>query len=404
MRRKPRIVHLIETLGYGGAERLLSANLAHLDRNRYDHIVVYLFEPDPLRGEIESLGVPCVGLRLENRRKWLLALRTLRAQLGTLEPDLIHTHLVRTDIYGRIVGCSLGIPVVCTIHESPYYPEVYVDNPTLSRTKYSIMRLADRWTARTVERFVVVSQFSATAARTYLGIPQERMRLIYNALDPDRIAPAPAAQEQALREQLGIAVDDRVILHVGRMAPQKGHRYLLQAFARVLRAQPAARLVLRGDGPLSGPLRELAATLGIAPRVTFAPPVEQTSWLLGLSEVFAFPSMHEGFGIALLEAMAMSKPAVASAIAPITELLEHGREGLLVPPRDPDGLADALLALLRDTGRAREMGERARQTVLEKFDIRKNALTLQSLYAELLERAAPSHAVAGEVTPSPEKS
>lgn len=382
MTNRFRIVHLIETLGYGGAERLLATNLAHLDREAFEHIVVHLFEPDSLRTEIEALGVTCIGLRLPNRRNWMAGLRSLRRQLKASKPDLLHTHLVRADIYGRLAGRSLGIPVMCTIHESPYYPEVYFDNPGLNRRKYALMRRIDAWTARWfVDEFVIVSQFSGHAAHEYLGISEDRMRLIYNSLDVERVQPASAAVESQLRQQLAIRPGERVIVHVGRMAPQKGHRYLLEAFRSVLSVHPGVRLVLRGDGPLRESMIVLADDLGIASQVTFAPPVTHASWLIGLGDVFAFPSLHEGFGIAMLEAMAMSKPCVASALPPIMEIVDDGRSGLLVPPRDSRALARALIALLDDPERARAMGQHARQAVLDRFDVRKNALALQALYA-----------------------
>lgn len=398
MTRRFRVVHLIETLGYGGAERLLCTNLAHLDRERFEHVVIYLSEPDPLRREIESLGVRCIRIGFRHRGQWPLVLWRLRRQLAAVAPDLLHTHLIRTDICGRVVARTLGIPVVCTIHESPYYPEVYIDNPGLNRAKYALMKQLDGWTARRyVDEFIVVSRFSGSAAQKYLRVPPERLRLIYNALDPDRIEAAPIDRQGALRQELGIAAGERVITHVGRMAPQKGHRYLLHAFARVLASYPNTRLVLRGDGPLEPALHGLAAELDIDSRVTFARPIPHSSWLVGLGDVFVFPSLYEGFGIALLEAMAMGIPAVASDIAPLRELVEDERSGLLVPPRDPDAIATALMALLGNPDRARSMGVRAREIVREKFDIRRNAAALQSMYAARLSSASGAAVSAAEI-------
>jgi glycosyltransferase involved in cell wall biosynthesis len=383
MPRKFRIVHLIETLGYGGAERLLCTNLTYLDRDSFDHVVVYLFDTAPLQREIEALGVRCIGLQLRNHRNWPLALWMLRRQLKALAPDLLHTNLVRADIYGRIVGRSLGIPVICTIHESPYYPEVYIDNPGLNHAKYSVMKFIDALTANLcVDKFVVVSRFSGYAAEKYLGIAPSRMQLIYNSLNPELINRAPAEFELTLRQQLGITPGERVIVHVGRLAPQKGHRYLLLAFQKILAVHSNVRLVLRGDGPLHETLRDFSAELGIEAQVTFAKPVPQAGWLLGLSDVFVFPSLHEGLGIALLEAMAMGRPCVASDVGPIPEVVEHGRSGLLVRPGDPDALAEALVTLLQQPELSRRMGERGRQIVREKFDIRQNVRALQALYSE----------------------
>ena len=393
MGSKVKVVHLIESLVRGGAERLLCTNLAHLDRSRFDNVVVYLFKPDLLRAEIEALSIPCIGLDLKGPWDWHGCLWKLRQQLKALAPDLIHTNLVKADIYGRIVGRSLGIPVISTIHESPYYPEVFLDNPDLNRVKYSLIKLVDRLTAQhCVKTFVVVSNFSGNAAREYLGVSPSRTWLIYNSLDLEQFESVPADNVEALRLKLGISPEEKVLVNVGRLAPQKGQRYLLMALRMVLTKDPNVRLVIRGDGPIREILQAMGLELGIASKVSFVDPVPKISWLLGLSDIFVFPSLHEGLGIALLEAMAMGKPCVASEVGPIPEVVEHGRSGLLVRPRDPDDLARAILALLDQEDLRREMGERGRQIVKEKFDIRQNVRALEKVYIEGL---SPARALAG---------
>lgn len=393
MGSKVRIVHLIESLERGGAERLLCTNLAHLHRSRFDSVVVHLFRPDRLRAEIDSLGIPCIGLELKSPWDLHGCLWKLRQQFKALAPDLIHTHLVKADIYGRIVGRSLGIPVISTIHESPYYPEVYQDNPDLNRVKYSLIKLVDRLTAQhCVKTFVVVSNFSGKAAREYLGISPRQVRLIYNSLDPEEFEGVPSEAVQALRLKLGVSPEEKVLVNVGRLAPQKGQRYLLMALRAVLTKDPNVRLLIRGDGPIRGILQAMCLELGIASQVSFIDPVPRISWLLGLSDIFVFPSLHEGLGIALLEAMAMGKPCVASEVGPIPEVVEHGRSGLLVRPRDPDDLATAILLLLDQQDLRREMGERGRQIVKEKFDIRQNVRALEKVYIEGL---SPARALSG---------
>ena len=220
-----KVVHLIESLGRGGAERLLVSNLAPMDRASIDHVVVHMFRPDALRPEIEALGVQCIDLDLESSWSlpaWLVKLRRL---LKAIEPDLLHTNLIKADIVGRIAGRSLRIPVVSTIHESPYYPEVYIDNPGLNRAKYSLIQLVDRVTAATcVDVFVAVSEFSRDACEKYLGIPRDRVRVIYNSLDPDDFRCPLVESLDALRRELSLSGSDKILVNIARLAPQKGHR------------------------------------------------------------------------------------------------------------------------------------------------------------------------------------
>jgi len=181
---------------------------------------------------------------------------------------------------------------------------------------------------------------------------------------------------------------DATVLFVGRLRTRKAVAVLLQAFARVAEAEPAARLVVLGDGEQRRALESQHRGLGLGERVSLAgavPRSEIADWL-GRADVFCLPSTYEGFPLAILEAMAAGLPVVATRVAGVPEAVEDGASGLLVEPEDAAGLAAALLALIRDPARRRALGERGRAVLAERFAIG----DVCRRYVELFERVARS--------------
>ncbi len=181
-----------------------------------------------------------------------------------------------------------------------------------------------------------------------------------------------------------------VIGSVGRLSPEKGLKYLLQAMAVVVREEPQARLLLAGDGPERRALQRLASELGLADRIEFAGEVahEQVPAILARMDVFAMPSTWEGFGVAALEAEAMELPVVASNVHGIPDVVEDGVSGTLVPPKDVGALSGALLRLLRDGEERRRMGLAARELVASRYSWTDCTRRMEALYDELVGPAA----------------
>jgi len=170
-----------------------------------------------------------------------------------------------------------------------------------------------------------------------------------------------------VRVELGMPADVPLVGVVSRLTEQKGHAYLLDAFAEVIQALPSAHLLVVGDGELRPALERQAARLGLQDSVTFTGRRADVPRIMMALDVLAMPSLWEGFGLVLLEAMAAGKPVVASRVSAIPEIVADGETGLLVPPKDPAGLARALLILLRHPAQAREMGRRGRQRLEQQF-------------------------------------
>ena len=200
------------------------------------------------------------------------------------------------------------------------------------------------------------------------GLPDDRLRVVHSGIDLARFRAAHASPA-ALRAELGIPEGAPVIGNVAHMADHKGQRYLVASMPDVLQQRPEARALIVGDGELRGALAAQAAELGVAERVVFAGFRRDVPDLLGLMDVFCFPSHMEGLGTSILDALAMARPVVATTAGGIPEIIEDGVHGLLVPPKAPSALAHALLRMLDDPDAARRMALAGKARVESAFSV-----------------------------------
>jgi glycosyltransferase involved in cell wall biosynthesis len=211
-----------------------------------------------------------------------------------------------------------------------------------------------------------------------------RVRRVYHGLDvPDS---RDLERERArVRREIGVPDSAFLVGNVGRLAPQKGQRHLIGAMPLLLARVPDAHAVIAGGGDLEDYLRDLAAEVGVAERVHVLGPRPDVPSLMQALDAFAMPSIWEGFGIVLLEAMAAGLPIVASRVATIPEVVVDGETGLLVPAGDAGALAEALATLADDPQRAQTMGVAGRERLRRYFSIDKMVGDTELLYREVLE-------------------
>jgi glycosyltransferase involved in cell wall biosynthesis len=377
-----RLLVVITSSGVGGAELALWRILARLDRARFQPVVVSLKEPGEVASRIRALGIEVLSPGVSDETgPWgalelLLAARRLPRLLGGRRFDIVHTHLFRAHMAGRLAARRVGARAVV----NSYLSSVEGEGPLAAR--------ADRWTRGRVTRFHVLSEALASRLRERLGVPPERCAVIANGVDLAEADAALAAARPEARAQLGLQRTDVGIAYVGRLHAEKGVGALIGAFHALLQTEPTARLLLAGDGPQRRALERTVDTLRLRPFVRFLGSVPSPWPLLAGADVFALPSLWEGMPNALLEAMAAGLPVVATAVGAVPEMVADGREGLLVPPGDPAALARALLELAGSRARRAEMGRRSRARVEAAYRIEDTVAGIERLYDEVLVETA----------------
>ncbi len=262
----------------------------------------------------------------------------------------MHSHLFRADIYANLAAGGL-VPsqprLVSTRHNDDRFflnPFIGLMHYLLSARQDMIIAISDHVARFTIARGV----HDAT-----------RVRRVYHGLDSGESA-ALDSDGQRLRSELGLSSEAFLVGNVGRLAPQKGQRHLVGAMPMLVERVPRAHLAIVGGGDLEPYLRDLAREVGVSDHVHVLGPRKDVPAFMHAIDAFAMPSIWEGFGIVLLEAMAAARPIVASRVATIPEVVEDGETGLLVPPGDAVALADALAWLAGAPAEARAMGEAGR--------------------------------------------
>jgi glycosyltransferase involved in cell wall biosynthesis len=385
------VLHVIESLTRGGAERQLVDMVVRMDRSRFANTVCHLYERDDLREELEQAGVPVIGLHAGSRRDGPAVIQRLRALLRKGPYTVVHTWLYDDSVFGRIAAKLTGVPVVVgSMQNSWYEPEVQQISG-IHPAKFAALRALDAWTGKwSRSSYVASSGFVKRSMARHLGFDERRIEVVYNAVDPQGLTPSDPLRLQTLRDELHLNGCSPILICVARLLPPKGHSYLLDALPAVVRQFPGTRLLIAGRGDEEARLREQAARLGIAENVQFLGHRPDVRDLLQVSDLFVFPSLcAEGLPVAVAEAMALERPCIGWKVEPNPEIIEHERSGLLLEPRRSDELAEAICRLAADPETRRRMGESGRRIVEERFNLDRTVRQLESHYQQrLLERPA----------------
>lgn len=375
-------LHIFKITNIAGSENHLLTLLAGLRSSDFDARFLLLVEPgNPQDAFIQAAaarGIPTKQLIIRRDLDPALFLKLWR-YLRDLRPAIVHTHLIHADLHGILAAKLARVPVIVTSRHN--------DDDFRRRFPYQqinriLWRLADGGIAISdaIRRFVIEVE----------GAPPAKVRTILYGLDP---APDPAVQiadkaaaRAKLRAELDLSEDAILLGMVCRLIEQKGIPYALRAFARIADDFSDTALVLAGDGDQRAELEALAVELGIADRVFFLGWRGETAPIFAALDVFLMPSLWEGFGLVLLEAMAQAVPVVGSAVSAIPEVVVDGETGILCPPRDVDALIAALTTLLNDPELRQQMGAAGRARLEAAFNPARMVQATADFYTELLNK------------------
>ena len=381
-RRPLHVFYVIDSLAPGGSERSLAAMVPRFTAAGLSIDVAYLRERPGLHDELRSGGARLFAPHGGDGR--IEVARRLGRLIRDRGPDLVHTTLFEADLSGRLASLLARAPVVSTLAASAY-DEEHLSDPALRRWKVRLAELADASTAQAVTRFHAVASHVADDMARRLWVPRRRIDVVPRGRDPEVLGLPSAERRAHVRESLGIEATERIVLGVARHEHKKGLDVLVRAMPAVVGQTPSARLIIAGrEGTTTGQLTRLIREKEMGANVRLLGHRRDVPDLLSAADVFVLPSRSEGSPGALLEAMALGVPIVATDIAPVWELVGRGGIARLLEPGDHDGLAEAISSLLEDPAASRVMGETGRARFFEHFTIDRVAKRMIEFYERSL--------------------
>jgi glycosyltransferase involved in cell wall biosynthesis len=363
------VLYFTNSVVRGGAEEHILTLLRKLDRKIFRPLLVCPPEcAEKLRPDLPG-DVPLERLQYQWPYQIGSAFHLARI-LRDYRVGILHSHLFGSSLAASPLGRLSGVPVIV---ETPHLREAWRHG--LIKGSYVV----DRVVGKCVDHYVAVSEANARYLIEEKGLPARKVHVIHNGCDlkkydPERRVP------QGMKNSLGFAEDDPIIVALGRLEPQKGHRILLEAHARVLCEVPRARLVCVGTGALAQELRDQTRRLQIEDGVRFVGYQSNVGDWLALADVSVLPSLFEGLPLVAIESLAAQRPMVATAVDGTPEVVINERTGLTVPPENAQKLAEALVRLLRQPELRQRLARTGRQWVLEHFSHEQQIRKTQELY------------------------
>lgn len=364
------VTHILKATGIAGTENHLLALLPALDRRRFRVHAIVLedarFPVDSFVVRLIEQGIPTRRLRMRGDADPTVVPRLWRI-LRQEQPTIVHTHLIHADLHGGLAARLARTPWVVSSRHN--------DDPFRRRGAAAQLVHVNN---RLFHHFIAISEHMRDFCVKVEGIATDAVTTIPYGLNP--VAP-PAPPD--LHAEFGFGPGP-IVVTVARLIPQKGLRHLITAFAHAREVVPDANLLIVGDGTMRAALQARARVLVPGACVRFAGWRSDAAQILFGADVFVLPSLWEGFGLVLLEAMAARLPVIASAVGAIPEIVIEGETGRLVPPGDEIALADALSALLASADQRTRMGTGGRARLESRFTVAQMVHATETVYERLV--------------------
>jgi glycosyltransferase involved in cell wall biosynthesis len=351
--RPVEVLHVLESLGHGGAEQNLLSVLRCLPPDRFRNHLAWLYDDERLLESFRPHVASLVPLRAHGRLGLFRATAHLTQWLRQHRPDVVHTQLVRAQLVGRASArLARRLPVVTT-WQNVFYDDEALSDFRHSRLLRALVRSLDRVSGKSDSRFIAVSEHVAAQMSCQMGVDRSRISVIFNSVEPERYAPALEGEVPRLQRALDLTPGAPVLLAVGRLVEQKGHRRLIEAMPDVLARFPRSVLLIAGRGPLQSELEQKIRSAGLAGQIRLLGARNDIPTLCQLADLFVFPSRYEGLSVALVEALTNGLPAVVSDLPQNREVAQGISSVRFVRSDDAGGWARAIVSLLEPKERLR---------------------------------------------------
>jgi glycosyltransferase involved in cell wall biosynthesis len=368
-----RVLFLSTSMGMGGADQQLLSAAQQLRVQGYAVLVVSLTPLGPMGLQARSLGIPIESLEMRRGVPDPRGLLRLIRLVRQWKPDVLHSHMVHANLMARVLRLFVRVPILVStihnIHEG-------------GRLRMVASKMTNGW----VDHMTIVSEAAADRFVSEGIVPRTLLRVIPNGIDTDRFRNLPPGTRQSIRRSLGIE-HEFVWLAVGRFVLAKDYPNMLHAFAGIHEQYPEAVLLLVGRGALQGETEALVQSLGLSRVVRFLGVRQDVPEIMSAADGYVMSSEFEGMPIVLLEAASAGLPIVATSVGGNAEVVRNGESGILVPARDHEGLAGAMLRIIKmSDAERRAMGERGHQHIRTHYGLGRVVERWDALYRELLAR------------------
>ncbi|MFA6222143.1 MAG: glycosyltransferase [Desulfomonilaceae bacterium] len=379
-----KVLHLVTSLNPGGIERWVLSMLETIHRSDCQmDLCCQGFERGRWAYKAEALGAK-VFLNTLTPDHFVFGMRLAKI-LRRGGYDILHIHVGVYSGFAVWIGHEMNVKVITTFHCVDFPAERwFLKLPVVESVRSVYAKWSIKYAVKESDFLVGVSQ------GTLDEFVPERSKFVSKAfVIPHGVnisTPKPEQSRYLFLSKLGYDEDSRVIIHVGRFSAQKNHRGVLNIFKKVSENVADARLILVGDGYLRYEIERMAHELSLGDKIAFLGFRNDVDEILAHCDLMLMPSLFEGFGIVTIEAAAAGLPVVGSRVAGLVEAVEDGQTGLLFEVHDHDGMADAIVRLLLDSGFAKKMGEAGKQRVRDHLSIEKMAAQYLQLYEQCLKQ------------------
>jgi glycosyltransferase involved in cell wall biosynthesis len=372
--RRVKVLQLISSGGYYGAENMLLNLCASQEKSGCENSLLLFYNVHVPNVEFyeraRRRGLSVRMVHCKGRADWR-AVRQIEEYIQEDEVDLVHTHGYKADLYGYLAAWRCHKPVVATCH-----------NWVGGTAALGIYNHLDRMALKKFNALAAVSDAVAQRLLAF-GVPTEKIKTIANGIDVtafERAQPLPLLKDEG----------SIVVGVVARLDLQKGFEYLLRAARELCKMFPGLKIVIAGEGPDRSAIEEMIEQYGLQSSVVLAGQQSNMPAVYAAMDIFVLPSLNEGLPMTVLEAMAASKPVIATRVGAIPSVIRDGENGLLLVPKDTEGLRNAVASLLNDPARRRRLGDQAHAWVSQNYTSEAMALKYREMYEEVLGKPAPS--------------
>ena len=388
-----KVLHIITRFDKGGSAQNTYLTLLGLKKGNFKSSLIsgLSFESEMKQEEIKANIKDIQRLKSENIKfikcpslvRRINILKDLKAFFDIWRiikkngPLIVHTHTSKAGLLGRLAAKLAGIPII--IHT----PHGHVFFGYFRPFKTKVFIILEKLAARITDKIVALTNKERDDYILFKIADEEKFAVINSGVELNKFKELPFNENRNFKKELGIPENSLTIGTVGRLEPVKGHEFLVKAAKHIIPKYPDSIFIFTGDGYLKQNLEKKAFDLGIKENIIFLGWRDDVPKIISIFDIFVLPSLNEGMGRVLVEAMALGKPIVASGIGGIPDLVAHGKNGFLIPPKNPKELAKYIQVLLEDKDKRKKMGLAGKE-MASNFSEEKMVERIDNLYKKLL--------------------